>query len=252
MSKQRLASIARPIHAVAYMALAYVLFSWSWWPIVCLLIYQKFVVSLLGNQIAQHRYFSHRSFVTTPIWHRVLSVASLLTAVSPVFYASIHRHHHVHSDTERDPHGPVNGWLRSAFYWHFTDVTRYRMRIAADLLRDRTVAWCHEYVNVFVLVVALLLSAVDYNLSLAFLAGIALNDIDLTMIRSALVHTRLPGSYRTYNTVDASWNNMWLQLLHWSEGLHNNHHAFPNRYDTALLWYEFDLSGYLIKKFIAK
>ena len=29
----------------------------------------------------------------------------------PLRWAAVHRHHHLHSDTEEDPHGPHKGWI---------------------------------------------------------------------------------------------------------------------------------------------
>ena len=30
------------------------------------------------------------------------------------------------------------------------------------------------------------------------------------------------------------------------DGLHNNHHKYPSRYDTTIKWYEIDFSAWLI------
>jgi len=234
----------------AFVLTAHCIYHGAYTALVVCLVYQKIVVGLLGNQIAQHRYFSHRSFKTTRFKHHLLGFFSILTATSPITYASIHRHHHVHSDTAQDVHSPKQGFWYSAVYWPFTDLSQLGIKPATDLIRDPYLRGLHANVNLFTVLILAFLCLLDPVYSLVYLAAIGFNNLDATLVRSALVHTQLPGSYRTYNTDDASWNNMWLQLYHWSEGLHNNHHAFPNRYNTALLWYEFDLAGLCVHYFI--
>ena len=55
---------ARTLMLAAFAALIslFVYGDWVW--IAVSLVYYKIVVGLLGNQIAQHRYFSHQSFET--------------------------------------------------------------------------------------------------------------------------------------------------------------------------------------------
>jgi fatty-acid desaturase len=69
---------------------------WTW--LVISYVYYKVVVGLPGNQIDQHRYFSHRSFATTSVKEWMLYFLSLTTVVNPVLYALVHRHHHCHKD----------------------------------------------------------------------------------------------------------------------------------------------------------
>jgi stearoyl-CoA desaturase (delta-9 desaturase) len=234
----------------AFVLTVYCIYINDYTALVAALVYQKIAVGLFGNQIAQHRYFSHRSFTTTKIWHYLLGFFSTLTATSPITYASIHRHHHVHSDTDQDVHSPRRDFWYSALYWPFTDLSGLKIRPATDLVRDPYLRWLHANINVITVVFVTVLCIIDPLYGAIYIAAVGFNNLDATVVRSALVHTQLPGSYRTYNTEDASWNNMWLQLYHWSEGLHNNHHAFPNRYNTTLLWYEFDLAGWCVHYFI--
>src|SRR5215467_8938269 len=54
-----------------------------------------------------HRYFSHRAFSTSRAFQFVLALLSQSTAQKSVlWWAAKHRHHHLHSDTERDVHSP--------------------------------------------------------------------------------------------------------------------------------------------------
>lgn len=47
---------------------------------------------------------------------------------------------------------------------------------------------------------------------------------------------------RRFDTRDYSRNNLWLSLLTFGEGWHNNHHHFPGTARQGFLWCEIDLT----------
>ena len=49
---------------------------------------------------------------------------------------------------------------------------------------------------------------------------------------------------RRYATRDDSRNNVWLALLTFGEGWHNNHHHFPGAARQGFFWWEIDLTYY--------
>src|SRR6195256_2153113 len=50
-----------------------------------------------------HRYFSHRAYAASRAFQLILAlVAQSTTQKSVLWWATQHRHHHLHSDTERD------------------------------------------------------------------------------------------------------------------------------------------------------
>jgi stearoyl-CoA desaturase (delta-9 desaturase) len=221
-------------------------YGWGWLAISY--VYYKVVVGFFGNQIAQHRYFSHRSFATTRRKEWVLYLLSLTTGVNPIFYALAHRHHHRHSDQSQDLHSVHNHWFDI-----FSPITG-RSKYSGDIEISRVLSADQRKINhywpcIFLCYVALA-ALVDYRLAVfAVLTGPAWNYLHMVMFRVWLVHAQIPGSYRNFETVDCSWNNKWIQLLDIGEGLHNNHHQFPNRYNQAVQPNEFDLAGWVVKKF---
>ena len=52
---------------------------------------------------------------------------------------------------------------------------------------------------------------------------------------------------RRYATADQSRNNLWLALLTFGEGWHNNHHHFPASARQGFFWWEIDLTWYGLK-----
>jgi stearoyl-CoA desaturase (delta-9 desaturase) len=52
---------------------------------------------------------------------------------------------------------------------------------------------------------------------------------------------------RRFATPDDSRNNLWLALLTFGEGWHNNHHFFPASARQGFRWWEVDLTYYGLK-----
>ena len=64
--------------------------------------------------VGLHRYFSHRSFKTSRALQFVLAFLCCADMQrGPLWWAAVHRHHHLHSDDPDDAHSPVQG----GFWW---------------------------------------------------------------------------------------------------------------------------------------
>jgi stearoyl-CoA desaturase (delta-9 desaturase) len=50
-----------------------------------------------------------------------------------------------------------------------------------------------------------------------------------------------------YDTSDQSRNNLFLALLTFGEGWHNNHHKYPGSSRQGFFWWEIDLTYYGLK-----
>lgn len=223
-----------------------------WW-LIFSFIYYKIVVGLFGNQIAQHRYFSHKSFITNRYNHKFLVWISLTTGTNLVMYASLHRHHHTYSDTNDDIHSPNQSILKSLITWSTDSTTLKKVRPAVDLMKDPDIIFVNKYGYYFLLGLIFFLSILNWKLGIFIvLAGIGWNYLHMNLFRTTLVHLNLPASYRNFATGDQSWNNKFIQMLDIGEGLHNNHHMYPNLYNQAILPNEFDPAAWVIKNFFEK
>lgn len=217
--------------------------------IVVSLVYYKIVVGLLGNQVAQHRYFSHRSFVVSRGMKHFLYYISLTTGVSPRDYAIIHRHHHLYSDLAEDVHSHYNSCYD--IFFPLTGHKKHEGQIHISGVLDAELKKINRQYKLIIILTAGLFAVVSFQaMAFIFLSGIAWNYIHMILFRVFLVHTRLPFSYRNYETNDQSWNNKVLQALDIGEGLHNNHHFKPENYNQAHRQDEFDFAAFIIKHFI--
>lgn len=224
----------------------------SWMLLFWSFVYSNLIVSLLCSQIILHRYFSHRSFITNRVTYALLTLLSILPGQgSPVAWAGAHRHHHKHSDGDLDNHSPkesyflaAGGWLLKGYDWV---VTKKKLRtIPTDLLRDKNVVRLDKYYyNIwFIMIVSSFI--LNYQFGLYFLIA----PIGWTLMIAALVtlgcHIKLPGSYKTHDTLDNTYNNMYIQCIVLGDALHNNHHNNSSKFDLKEKKYELDLAGIII------
>jgi stearoyl-CoA desaturase (delta-9 desaturase) len=205
-----------------------------------------------------HRGFSHRTFRAS---RAVQFVFALMGAAcvqrGPLWWAAHHRTHHRAADTVRDPHSPsVHGFLWSHMGWFLTPrAFRTDLERVPDLAKYPELRWLDRYdILVPVLFAAglyalgALLHRVDPHLHTTGAQmlewGFVISTIVLfhaTVTINSLAHRY--GS-RRFATPDDSRNNLWLALLTFGEGWHNNHHGFPGCARQGFLWWEIDLTWY--------
>ena len=120
-----------------------------------------------------------------------------------------------------------------------------------DLMRDTEIKFVDKhYYSIWSL--AIIIAAL---VSWKFAVFVLLATVGWAMLHSSLVnfisHWKIPGSYRNYDTNDNSYNNKWVARYLGGEGLHNNHHQYPNEYSHATEPGEFDFAAWIIKKWFA-
>jgi stearoyl-CoA desaturase (delta-9 desaturase) len=118
-------------------------------------------------------------------------------------------------------------------------------RYAPDLTKDPVHVWLNRLYYVPLIICGLLLFALGgwtFLLWGVFLR-VALGLHFTWLVNSA---THLWGT-RRFATDDDSKNSLWVALLTFGEGWHNNHHAYPRAARHGLAWYELDLNWWGIR-----
>ena len=212
--------------------------------IICIALY---VLRMVAIGAGYHRYFSHRSFATSRVFQFILAfLAQSSTQKSVLWWAAIHRHHHLHSDTEQDVHSPrQGGFFYSHLGWMFNrkfdepDLTK-----VGDLTRYPELMWLHRYEQAPSVVLALLclLIAGWPGLVVGFLWSTVLV-YHATFSINSLAHVH---GKKRYVTGDDSRNNWLLALLTMGEGWHNNHHAYQSSARQGFKWWEVDPTYYVL------
>ena len=227
-------------------------------PIAASVAIGMYVIRMFAITGFYHRYFSHRSFKTSRAGQFVFALLGA-SAVQrgPIWWAAHHRHHHAFSDTEHDVHSPVQrGFLWSHMGWflsrrHFEpDLSRVR-----DLLKFPELKLLDRFdilvpvalaVGLFGLGALLEHSAPDLHTNRwqMLVWGFFVSTVvtyHATYTINSLCHRF---GKRRYETPDDSRNNLWLALLTFGEGWHNNHHHYPVSTRQGFYWWEIDLTYY--------
>jgi stearoyl-CoA desaturase (delta-9 desaturase) len=207
-----------------------------------------YLVRMFAITAVYHRYFSHRSYRTSRALQLVLAIlGTTATQKGPLWWASTHRVHHRHSDTERDVHSPLRRgfWYAHMGWWLGREHEGVDLKRIPDFAGYPELRWLDRYhvVGPLALIGALLLAG-GFD---AFLWGFVVSTCALmhaTFTINSLAHVF--GS-RRYATTDTSRNNVWLALLTLGEGWHNNHHHHMSSANQGFFWWEIDLSFYALR-----
>ena len=195
-----------------------------------------------------HRYFSHRSFQTSrPMQFLFAVIGASSVQRGPLWWAAHHRKHHRHSDTEHDVHSPHHhgfwwshvGWITSPANFP-TDYSQ-----VPDLAKYPELRFIDRFDTLVPLLLALALywiGGLPYLIWGFFISSVVL--FHFTCSINSLAH--IWGGQRYY-TSDQSRNNLFLALLTFGEGWHNNHHKYPGSSRQGFFWWEIDLTYYGLK-----
>lgn len=214
-----------------------------------------YLVNLTYLSVFYHRGFTHRAVKLRP-WLRSFVVLSgtWVTGLDAKSWSCMHRMHHIHSDTSKDPHSPLNqgvfGVLKGQYLSYkrtMAALIRHRQKYLAlvgDL--DFPVNWLNRkglWSVPYLLHGAIALFIAGYFhawlLGTCYFVGLMGHPIQGWMVNS-LGHRF---GYRNYDTADNSRNNLLVAWLAVGEGYQNNHHYRPQLARFGVKWWEFD-SGY--------
>lgn len=202
----------------------YVILSFIWWQILS--------VTVISS--GYHRHFAHRAFKVYRgkvfYEHWVLFLGTL-TASGPLLgWVGVHRQHHNHTDTEKDPHSPRHHGFIPVLTSTFK-VKSIRHREIIDLLRNKRVMW--YYRNHMIIRCG---TALACFVLLSF-------PMFLVLFVSPMIY-----SYIGFGSINAFChrngkiiNSMWINILAAGEGYHKNHHENPRswklgKYDPTALF----------------
>jgi fatty-acid desaturase len=220
----------------------------------------------LGNTVGYHRLLTHRAFTAVRPVRWFLTLLGATHSGSPMFWVGLHRYHHARSDTEDDPHTPMNGFWRghtgwligmahplpcalfalSGFGQQFMilghDIRRLLGRnpatwrdVCADLMGERLL----RTLDVPLVMPALFFAQVVGAWLLGGWAGIGwlwLSHVFLTNASWAINSICHWPSFgvQTFKTGEGSRDVWWVAWFTNGEGYHNSHHRFPKSAKHAL------------------
>lgn len=236
---------------------------WSWTAVaVAVALYFIRMFAITGFY---HRYFCHRAYHTSRIGQFIFALIGL-TAVQrgPLWWASVHRHHHAHSDEEVDAHSPHTksflwshiGWLTSSRNFP----TDYKL--VRDLVKYPELHFLNRFDLIGPLLLLGFLAGLGWGLE-TFVPALGTNAWQLIVwgffiSTTVLFHgTCAVNSFahifgkKRFDTRDESRNSLLLALITLGEGWHNNHHHYQSSARQGFYWWEIDISYYVIRALAA-
>lgn len=238
---------------------AVIFVSWSWFAL-CFAI-GLFCVRMFAITAFYHRYFSHKSFQTSRFFQFVFAlIAGTAVQRGPLWWASHHRSHHIHSDHVDDPHSPgQHGFLWSHTGWFLSpnNFTTEFDRVK-DLLKFPELLFLDRFdvvVPVFFAISIFLFGAwletampqLKTNGWQLLIWGFVISTVWLYHATFSVNSVAHIWGKRRYKTHDQSRNNLVIAILTFGEGWHNNHHYYPGSARQGFYWWELDLTYYGLK-----
>ncbi len=209
-----------------------------------------FLYGCLGIVVMYHRCLTHSSYKTNKILVKAFSILGCLAGTgSPLAWIAIHINHHLKSDKPDDPHSPLYKGIKIFKLDYQNEVdknTKWRMR---NLVTDTFQQFLHRYYFAILATYSIVLFLIGGIWLMIFLhwAPAAITGLMSNVVNYVGHKPTWFGGYRTYNLKDQSSNNWLWAIPSWGESWHNNHHRYPRNFKFGEKWWEFDISGLIIK-----
>jgi stearoyl-CoA desaturase (Delta-9 desaturase) len=202
-------------------------------------------VMQIGVHAGYHRYFSHQSFRTHAWFECILGLAGCLAYQNgPIWWASKHRRHHQHADTNQDHHSPHTSFWHAHIGWLWSKGAEKTEWHYVEDLRRPIPLWIEGYQpaihGVYVLTVFLI---GGWNGILNWWIVPIVICWHTTFSTNSICHMFGSHSQQCHprDTCNAR-NNALIAIINLGEGWHNNHHANPAlSHHGFCRWYQIDI-----------
>lgn len=230
----------------------------SWFAVIVMIAF--YLLRMFAITAFYHRYFSHKAFKTSRAVQFIFALIGVMsTQNGPLWWAAHHRYHHRHADQIEDLHSPRDGFWYSHIGW-FLNKKNYATQdnLVKDWVKYPELRWLDRHsVLISVLtaasfwIVGTLLEKLAPQLGTNGLQllvwGFLISTVILTHMTLTINSFAHRFGFRTYPTEDDSRNNWFLAIITLGEGWHNNHHYCPASVRQGFVWWQIDLSFYILR-----
>lgn len=248
-----------PFWGMHLMCLGVIWVGWSWTAVLsAVALYWIRMFAITGFY---HRYFSHRTFRTSrTVQFCFALLGCTATQKGPLWWAAHHRHHHLYSDQENDAHSPIqHGFWWSHMLW-FSSMGNFRSnhKTVPDLAKFPELRFLDRFDMLVPVLFGVSMFLAGRALE-AFAPGLGTNGTQMLIwayfiSTVVLAHgtftvnslTHIYGT-RRFETGEGSRNNWFVALITLGEGWHNNHHHYQATVRQGFVWWEIDITYYLLK-----
>ena len=232
--------------------------------IIIIFITIHWYLSLFFHSFFHHRYAAHQQFSMSRSWEKFFFIGSFVTQgssyISPYAYGMMHRLHHIHTDTENDPHSPGN----YQSFWRMMLETRnnyfsiYSGKTTVDeKLKKNLPQWkafdriAHNWFTRTGWMIVYTLFYIAFATARWQYLFLPVTIIMITFQGAVVNWWAHKFGYVNYSVKNTSKNIIPVDLFFMGEAYHNNHHKYPGRPNNAHRWFEFD-PGYFVLKLMHK
>ena len=212
-------------------------------------------ITIVSVTLYLHRYSAHRALELHPVLkHFFRFWLWMTTGMLTKEWTAVHRKHHVHCETEDDPHSPQIFGLKKVL-WEGAEL--YGVTAAQDDVLERFGKgtpddWVERNVySKFKISGVGAMMVID--LALFGVAGLTIWAIQMIWIpffAAGVVNgVGHYWGYRNFECPDAARNLVPWGILIGGEELHNNHHTYPNSAKFSVKAWEFDMGWVWINLF---
>jgi stearoyl-CoA desaturase (delta-9 desaturase) len=206
----------------------------------------------IGHSVGLHRGIIHKSYKTSKVFRKVSLYLFTLTGLgSPLNWLKQHYFRDYWQNRIDCPrYFQYNHSLLTDFYWnlHLTFIPKEinGYKIPKEDLHDSTIIWLHKtwYIHYIVFMIILF-----FTLGLnSMLIATCLRTTAIILGHWYIGYASHKYGYarHTIKGADESgYNDLFLGLISFGEGFHNNHHSYPTSAKFSSKWYEIDF-GWLL------
>ncbi len=228
-------------------------FSMITWSDIIINIILLFITVGIGHSVGLHRGIIHKSYSTSKRFRTFSLFAFILTGLgSPLSWLKQHYYRDYWQNRKDCPrYFQYQHSLFTDYWWNlhltFSPKNINRYNIPEEDVNDSFILWLDKtwYLHYFGLMLLLYL-LLGFNSMLI-----------LTSFRTSLIilghwyigyasHKYGYSRYQIENADESGYNDIFLGLISFGEGFHNNHHAFPSSAKFSSKWYEIDFGWVLV------
>jgi stearoyl-CoA desaturase (delta-9 desaturase) len=227
--------------------------------IIIIFFFSIWYLSLFTQTFFHHRYSAHGMFTMSKGAEKVFYVLSWLfqgsSFISPYYYGILHRLHHAHADTDKDPHSPIYSknifqmmWKTKTVYASFKDKNNVDPKFAKNLPWWGFMEWLGDTWGSRIFFVGLYTTFFYFYANHWYLWLLLPVVILMSPVHGAIINWFAHKfGYVSQEVNDTSKNLLPLDVLMLGESYHNNHHKFGGRANFGHAWHEIDPVYQVIK-----
>ncbi|MBX9852228.1 MAG: fatty acid desaturase [Cytophagaceae bacterium] len=220
--------------------------------------------SLFFQSIFHHRYAAHGIFTMSKFMEKLFYIGCFITQgssyISAYSYGMMHRLHHAHTDTKKDPHSPDNTanvftmmWLtRNNYFDIYKGKTAVEEKYKKDLPEWRAFdKIAHNWITRLLWLAAYIAFYVHFATEWWMFLFLPITALMGSFQGAAVNWWAHRFGYVNFKMKNTSKNILPVDIIFWGEAFHNNHHYHPSKADNASRWFEVD-SGYIAMRIMDK